>query len=214
MKYIGHRFVQYCRVPKQRRSLLHRLCGLMVVLLLLWVILCEVLLQAVTPQLIEEAAHSFVLSCMNEAIAEELTDEKELLFVTEHDGCTSLLQVDSSALTEVKTRVSAAVERAVNRTATVRVPIGSLCGLRVLNGRGPSVPLKLRLEGSADVTFTTELTSAGVNQSCHRVLMRVQVTAYSQSKHFSVQVTDETQTVLAETVVVGDVPSVMWSTAN
>lgn len=157
--------------------------------------------------------HSYVLSCMNKAIAEELPDD-ELLFVTEQNGRVSLLQVNQPALTKVKTKISAAVERSVNRTATVRVPIGSLCGLRVLNGRGPGVPLKLRLEGGADVTFTSELCSAGVNQSCHRVLMQVQVTAYSQSRHFSAQVQETTETVLAETVIVGEVPKITWNAAN
>ena len=68
------------------------------------------------------------------------------------------------------------------------------------------MPLKLRLESSADLDFSTEFTSAGINQSCHSITMTVRVPAYSHSQRVPVHVAETSSTVLAETVLVGNVP--------
>ena len=64
----------------------------------------------------------------------------------------------------------------------------------------------IRTSKAADLSFHTEFVSAGINQSCHRVTMTVTVQAYSQSQRFQTQAQVETSTVLAETVLVGQVP--------
>lgn len=215
MKYIGHRFVRYCRAPQKRRSLIRRLCALLTVLMIFWAVLCELALSAVTPQLVEEAVRSYVLSCMNRAVAEQLDDfEESFVTVTEQDGTVSLLQMDQSAMNTLKANVAEVLEKSINRNAAVSIPIGSLCGVKLLNGRGPAVPLKLHLEGGVSVSFRSELTTAGVNQSCHRVLLELTVSACSQSKKFPAQITECTETVLSETVIVGEVPGVVWSSAD
>ena len=84
--------------------------------------------------------------------------------------------------------------------------MGSLTGVGLFNGRGFPVPVKLQLEGSAVVEFSTEFTGAGLNQTCHRLMMTVRARAYSPSKRFETSVETEAATVLAETMVVGEVP--------
>ena len=99
------------------------------------------------------------------------------------------------------------LEESLNGTVTVEVPVGSLTGIALLNGRGFTVPLTLQVESSADLSFETEFVSAGINQSCHRVTMTIRTQVISQSMRFPAETETETSTVLAETVLVGDVPN-------
>lgn len=113
---------------------------------------------------------------------------------------------DAAALNQLRARMLSRLEETLNGSVTVEIPAGSLTNIALLNGRGFPVPLTLRMESSADLSFQTEFVSAGINQTCHRITMTVKVQTYSQSKRFETQAEVETSTVLAETVLVGVVP--------
>ena len=212
MKYIGHRFITYYRTPKKRKACFRRILLVLFLLLILWLVLMEFGLSSVSQELTEEAARGYLLSSMNTAIGTELEKiDGEFISVAAKNGEASLLQADFSSFAAVKERVAKRLAKSLNGKVTAYVPIGSLSGIAFLNGRGPSVPLRLRFEGSADVTFETEFVSAGVNQSCHRVVMKVRARVYSQSKRFSTQLQEETEALVAETVVVGEVPRLIWN---
>ncbi len=187
-----------------------RLALILLVLLGFWLGFSEWGLSSVSEELTEEAVRSYVLSCVNRAVEEELKNvENSFVSVSRsEDGSIAAVSADTAALNRLKTGVLSRLSKSLKGKASAHVPIGSLTGAAVLNGRGPNVPVRLNLEGCADVAFETEFVSAGVNQSCHRVTMRVMVTACSQSKRFQTRVNTETVTVLAETVVVGRVPQI------
>lgn len=179
----------------------------------LWTFLSEAGLSRVSPQLTEEAVRDHILFSIQNAVHEELEGRENSFVSTEREagGQIASVTTDTSALNLLKTGILAKLEQDLNGRVCVNVPIGSLTGIGILNGRGFPVPLKLQLEGSADISFQTEFVSAGVNQSCHRITMTVNGRAYSQSNRFEAFVEASTATVLAETVVVGAVPDVALS---
>lgn len=178
--------------------------------MLLWETVSEAGLSAVSQELTEEAARGYLLSAMNQAVHEELQEgEGAFVFVSQSgSGDVSSVSANAAKLNALKTGVLSRLSKSLNGRITAYVPVGSLTNVGVLNGRGPKVPVKLNLEGSADVSFQTEFDSAGVNQSCHRITMTVKARAYSQSQRFETRVEEQTATVLAETIVIGDVPDV------
>ena len=117
-----------------------------------------------------------------------------------------MVSADQERLNSLRAGVLERLSRSLKGKATVYVPVGSLTGVGLFNGRGFPVPVKLQLEGSAVVEFSTEFTGAGLNQTCHRLMMTVRARAYSPSKRFETSVETEAATVLAETMVVGEVP--------
>lgn len=164
-------------------------------------------LGAVSEELTQEAARGYVLSCVNQAVKEALEERDSFVQVERSEGGEPIaVHTDTAALNQLRTQVLSKLEETLNGSVTVKVPVGSLTGIALLNGHGFPVPLTLRLEASADLSFQTEFESAGINQSCHRVTMLVTVQAYSQSKRFETRTQVETSTVLAETVLVGSVP--------
>lgn len=162
-------------------------------------------LGSISEELTQEAARAYVLAQVNQAVEEALAQPRPFVTIErDGEGEPVAVQADTAALNELRLQVL--VEESLNGSVTVEVPVGSLTGVALLNGRGIPVPLTLGMEGSADLSFQTEFVSAGINQSCHRVTMVVKAQGFSQSRRFETQVEVETSTVLAETVLVGAVP--------
>lgn len=164
-------------------------------------------LGSISEELTQEAARGYVLSCVNQAVAQALEEEQAFVIVERDEaGAPLAVHTDAAALNALRVQVLERLEETLNGSVTVEVPAGSLTGIALLNGRGFPVPLSMNLEAAADLSFHTEFVSAGINQSCHRVTMVVKAQGFSQSRRFETQVEVETSTVLAETVLVGAVP--------
>lgn len=177
--------------------------------LLCWALVSEAGLSSVSDELITEAVKAEIQSCINTALNEELSKaDSEFVTVSRDDsGKVSSVIANTAQLNSLKHGVLSQLEKQLNGNVTARVPLGSLTGVRVLNGRGPCVSIKLKLETSVSVSFNAELISAGVNQSCHKITASVAAESFSQSKRFSVAVSATATAVLAEAVIVGEVPS-------
>lgn len=209
MKYIRKaRFRPRYRRPGKIHPL-RRLLVLALCLMVLWAAACEAGLRFITPQLTQAVVEDYLRAVVNRAVSEELEENGAVFANVESNGSGQVTSItaDGETLNRLKTGLLERLEKSFKGKAKAYVPIGSLTGLGIFNGRGPKAPLKLNLQGSADVLFETEFVSAGVNQSCHRITMKVHVHAYSQSRRFETAAEIETATVLAETVVVGAVPN-------
>ena len=195
------------RGPSSRRRARRLvLCGLaLCAALVFW---CERGLGSLSPELAEEAARGYVLESIAQAVEGELENGEGLYIQVERDGSGQVTGAvaDAAALNRLRAGVLERLAGLLNGKAQVGVPVGSLTGITLLNGRGFRVPVHMQFDGSADLRFDTEFSSAGVNQSLHRVTMTVEARVYSQSRRFAASVEESSATVLAETVVVGPVP--------
>lgn len=173
-------------------------------------VLGEGAVSGISPELTQEAARGYVLECISEAVDAELEADPAPFVTVEKEGGgqVSLVSADQERLNQLRAGVLERLSHSLRGRVTVYVPVGSLTGVGLLNGRGFPVPIKMQMEGSAVVEFSTEFTGAGLNQTCHRLVMTVRARAYSPSKRFEASVETEAATVLAETMVVGEVPKV------
>lgn len=87
------------------------------------------------------------------------------------------------------------------------VPIGNLSGVLLLSARGPDVRVSVHSIGDVSAVFENEFSSAGVNQTRHSVYLNVSVTIYLLIPGKIIPVTAEERVCVAETVIVGEVPS-------
>ena len=75
------------------------------------------------------------------------------------------------------------------------------------SGKGPSIPVHILAIRNSEASFSSEFSQAGINQTLHQLVMHVEVDAavlvLGETSTFSVS----SQVVVAETVIVGDVPS-------
>lgn len=195
------------RAPAGRR----RFCRVVLVLLVVCTVVlacCEKGLGSLSPELTEEVARGYVRECLTQAIEAELAENEGPYIQTERgaEGEVTAAFTDAGALNALKAGVQERLSQLLNGKASAQVPMGSLTGIALFNGRGPGIPVRMAFEGCADLRFDTEFATAGMNQSLHRVTLTVEARVYSQSRRFSAYVEEATSTVLAETVLVGPVP--------
>lgn len=91
-------------------------------------------------------------------------------------------------------------------TSTISIPVGTLSGVALLSGRGPSLDVRMQSVGSSVSRFENEFTSAGINQTKHRVVLYVDVGMSVLLPGFRTATQVSGAYVVAETVIVGSVP--------
>lgn len=90
----------------------------------------------------------------------------------------------------------------------VKIPLGVFTGVEALAGAGPKITVKTIPVCSVDCSFYSTLTSAGINQTKHSVYINIvsDITVVMFVRSESVTVTSEI--LIAESVIVGKIPSV------
>ena len=88
----------------------------------------------------------------------------------------------------------------------INVPLGVLLDSDLMWGRGPSITARALSVGTVSAEFDSRFTSAGVNQTLHRVWLEVSVPVTVLLPGGQIEVPVETSLCVAETVIVGQVP--------
>lgn len=96
----------------------------------------------------------------------------------------------------------------------IDIPIGSFSGMPIFVGRGPNVNIKLLPIGSISGHFISKFTSAGINQTNHRIYLNVTSDISVILPTNSQIVTTSTQMMICESIIIGKVPDTYLMTTN
>ena len=98
-----------------------------------------------------------------------------------------------------------------------RIPIGTLSGNYLLSGKGPGLKLRICPAEEVTVRLESEFTSAGVNQTTHRISAIITAEVSSSMPIYSFSTKVEFEFLIAETVIIGEVPALSryaWSSLD
>ena len=174
-----------------------------------------------TPEITELAlatATDDITLAVNGVVA-ELTDQGELeygsLVTLERDGtgAVTALIANSAKINALQAKVTSSIVRrfADEDMTRVSIPIGNLLGGTLLSGRGPRLRLDVLSVTNVVTSFRNDFTSAGINQTRHRIIMDVEVTLEVMLGRERGTDTVNTEVNVAETVIVGAVPNMYAS---
>lgn len=154
-----------------------------------------------------------VTAVLEHAIAADLTEHQvryDDLITIQRDasGGITALTTDMAAMNLLRTKLTSCVLEVLDGIdlSTVAVPLGSLFDLEVLWARGPSIHARAMSVGTISAEFDSEFVSAGVNQTLHRIWLELDVPITVLLFSGSAQTSVHTQLLVAETVIVGQVP--------
>jgi len=99
-------------------------------------------------------------------------------------------------------------------TTDLGVPLGSLFLPEFLSGRGPQIAVQILSIRNSDAAFTSNFTQAGINQTLHQLNMHVSVDVSVLVLGKATEFTVSSQVVVAETIIVGDVPDTFFQTGG
>lgn len=179
---------------------------------LLFIASAFIFLNDISSQIAISDACDIVTVRVNQAIA-EIFDEDDyaadrfVSFEKSSDGSISAVSCNMARINALSAEIlDKTVNSTENSTITVAIPVGNLTGISLLMGRGPKVPVKILMLTSSRVEFGNNLISAGINQTKHQIDLNVivDVDILLPWGTESSQVT--TEVMIADTVVVGNVP--------
>ena len=123
-----------------------------------------------------------------------------------------ILSVSSNPreLNNLKTQITSMLIETVNARIAheVYVPLGQLTNASFLIGKGVKIPIDLLITGSPKIDFDNKFETAGINQTKHKISVMVYVEFDIVLPFDTVKTSMETETLLYETVIVGNIPEV------
>lgn len=172
--------------------------------------------------LAEEIAKSQVQNTMTALVEKTVMDElgrRELGykdFVTiqrDESGAITALTTDMAEMNRLRADLMSQVLKALETVdvSAIDIPLGSLLDVDFLWAKGPSFRLYAMSVGTVSAEYESEFTSAGINQTLHRIWMEVSIPIRLMLPGGSLDTAADTRLCVAETVIVGTVPSAYFS---
>ncbi len=128
----------------------------------------------------------------------------------EKDGAGKVTSITSNtaANSRFKRQVVEVVARQLDAldSEALGVPLGTLTGQPLLSGIGPHVRVSVDSVGDVTADFSNSFTSAGVNQTLHRICLDIHATVRLFLPGEVLPVSVSSSVCVAETVIVGETP--------
>ena len=157
----------------------------------------------------------------SDAIAKQIDEgiiqyDRIVYFEKDLDGRITALKTNMSEVNRLKTDILNLINDEILAldTSDIGIPLGSLFLPELFSGKGPSIPVRILSIRNSDASFASSFSQAGINQTLHQLTMIVSVDVavlvLGQTSSFTVN----SEVVVAETVIVGDVPSTFLQTGG
>lgn len=123
-------------------------------------------------------------------------------------GRVTAITSNTAANSRFKRQVMETVVRQLNSLDSddLGVPLGTLTGQPLLSGIGPRIRVKVDSVGDVVADYSNSFTSAGVNQTLHRICLDITATVYLFLPGEILPVPVSSSVCVAETVIVGETP--------
>lgn len=124
------------------------------------------------------------------------------------DGEVVFVQINSVNVNLFARRVTSLIrgEMETFEQAGIDIPIGTATGIPLLSDLGPAITLNVLNLGVVDAEFHSEFTSAGINQTLHRLYMKVVVNMKIVLPGYSLAFDNSSWVIICENILSGDVP--------
>lgn len=179
----------------------------------------QYMLNAIDPiinQICESEAKAIATKYSNQEATKVMEDfEYEDLITISKDDKGNITSIKTNIvpinkiISEVPIRIQEDFEKE-NKT-DIKISLGSFTGSKVLSGRGPKVPIRISNIGDVETDFKSEFKAVGINQSLHRLYLNVTCRVAILTPFSTIERKITNQVILAENVIVGQIPSTYYN---
>lgn len=142
--------------------------------------------------------------------------DRIVFFEKDLDGRITALKTNMSEVNRLKTDILNRINDEILAldTSDLGIPVGDLILPEFLAGKGPAIPVHILSIRNSDASFTSDFTEAGINQTLQQLNMYISVDVavlvLGETNYFTVS----SQVVVAETIIVGQVPDTFLQTGG
>ena len=157
----------------------------------------------------------------NDAISRQIEEgsiryDRIVFFEKDVNGKITALKTNIGEINRLKTDILGIINEEILAldTSDIGIPLGSLILPELLSGKGPVIPVRILSIRNSDATFSSDFSQAGINQTVHQVIMEVSVDVAILVLGETDSFTVTSQVVVAQTVIVGEVPDTFLHTGG
>ena len=202
------------------RRFFRRSCVVFVVILSLFLAL-RVKYRDVIRELAQTQVRNSTSDLTNDAIAKQIAAgdiqyDRIVYFEKDLEGRITALKTNMSEVNRLKTDILNIINDEILAldTSDIGIPIGSLFLPELFSGKGFVIPVHILSIRNSDATFASHFSQAGINQSLHQLIMEVSVDVAVLVLGETGSFTMTSEVVVAETVIVGEVPQTYLQTGG
>lgn len=191
-----------------------RCISLLIVLALLLTCIISKLASNTVINNIEAATNNMFIDITNQAMQIVLSQVKfnynDLANIT-HDNNGNVIAVTCNTikLIEIKTLFDRTIQNIIKNNPKIKfnISVGGFLWGDLFSGRGPKIPFELSFDCATKTEFKSEFENMGINQTLHKIILdlsaNIDAIVHLDTKRSNIK----TSFVLAETIIVGNVPS-------
>lgn len=157
----------------------------------------------------------------NDAIAKQIAAgniqyDRIVYFEKDLDGRITALKTNMSEINRLKTDILNIINDEILAldTSDIGIPVGSLFLPEFFSGKGPAIPVHILSIRNSDAVFDSEFLQAGINQTLHQLTMEVSVDVAVLVLGETSSFTLTSEVVVAQTIIVGEVPNTFFQTGG
>ena len=158
---------------------------------------------------------------INDAIDKQIDNgtiqyDRMVYFEKDLEGKITALKTNMSEVNRLKTDLLNLINDEILAMDSdhLGIPMGSLIFPELFAGRGPSIPVQILTIRNSEASFFSEFSQAGINQTLQKLNMQVSVDVAVLVLGKVDDFTITSQVVIAETVIVGQVPDMFLQTGG
>ena len=177
--------------------------------------------QAAIRSLSETQVKNSTSDLINDAIDKQIEIgniqyDRIVYFEKDLNGRITALKTNMSEVNRLKTDILNIINDEILAldTSDLGIPIGSLIFPEIFSGRGFSIPVQILSIRNSDASFSSSFTEAGINQTLHQLSMYISVDVTVLVLGRTNSFTISSQVVVAETIIVGQVPETLFQTGG
>lgn len=158
---------------------------------------------------------------INDAIDRQISNgtiqyDRMVYFEKDLEGQITALKTNMSEVNRLKTNLLNLINDEILAMDSdhLGIPLGSLLFPEVFGGRGPEIPVQILTIRNSEADFFSEFSQAGINQTLQKLNMQVSVDVAVLVLGKVDNFTISSHVVIAETVIVGQVPDMFLQTGG
>ena len=157
----------------------------------------------------------------NDAIAKQIASgniayDRLVFFEKDLNGRITALKTNMSEVNRLKTDILNIINDEILAldSSSIGIPLGSLFLPELFSGKGPAIAVQILSIRNSDAAFVSHFEQAGINQTLHKLTMQVTIDVSVLALGSTNSFTMSSEVVVAETVIVGDVPQTYLQTGG
>lgn len=203
-----------CKIVKRKRSKRKKLFVALLIIGAIIAAVCIFIKSNVNPMIVtisNERIRALTTDAVSSSVLDVMSENSsvEYLKVTRDDKQNiKSVDMNTAAINDLAQKITLSAQKRINEIGNdgIKIPVGSLSGVTLFTGLGPDINIKIYLVGSTQTQIISMFTSAGINQTLHRLYINIAGSVAVAVPGLPSTIKTSTQVLMSEMIIVGEVP--------